>query len=149
MTPTPDVHDLITRDDRHGIVLSRVEGPTARDALFAHPWRVVGFARRAARLHASLHSQAVSSLPPARDSLVARVKDGPLPQMAREYVLTQLDALPAEETLCHGDFHPEYVLLTDDGPVVIDWMDATTGHPAVDVAHTALLVRFRDRSKDG
>jgi hypothetical protein len=36
-------------------------------------------------------------------------------------------------TLVHGDFHPENVLLTDDGPVIIDWSDAAVAHPLVDV----------------
>lgn len=36
-------------------------------------------------------------------------------------------------TLVHGDFHPENVLRTDDGPVIIDWSDAAVAHPLVDM----------------
>ncbi len=45
--------------------------------------------------------------------------------------------LPDGDTLCHGDLHPANILLTQRGPVVIDW---TCGSCALgDVAATSLL----------
>ena len=42
--------------------------------------------------------------------------------------------------VCHGDFHPDNIMLTSRGPVVIDWMAACSGEPAADVARTVLLL---------
>ncbi|MEU4830781.1 phosphotransferase [Streptosporangium sp. NPDC023615] len=42
--------------------------------------------------------------------------------------------------LLHLDLHPGNVLLTDDGPRVIDWANAARGTPAVDVACTWLIL---------
>ncbi|MEU4692516.1 phosphotransferase [Actinoplanes sp. NPDC023714] len=42
--------------------------------------------------------------------------------------------------LLHRDLHPENVMLTYRGPVVIDWNNAATGPPAVDVALTAVIL---------
>jgi aminoglycoside phosphotransferase (APT) family kinase protein len=53
-----------------------------------------------------------------------------------------IDALPDGDRLCHGDFHPANVLLTASGPVVIDWVDATRGHPLADVARTLVILRL-------
>jgi hypothetical protein len=39
-----------------------------------------------------------------------------------------------------GDYHPGNVLLTKSGPIVIDWMTASTGSPWTDVARTSLLL---------
>lgn len=36
--------------------------------------------------------------------------------------------------LLHRDLHPENVILSPDGPVVIDWTNAAAGEPALDVA---------------
>jgi aminoglycoside phosphotransferase (APT) family kinase protein len=40
------------------------------------------------------------------------------------------------DRLVHGDFHPENVLLSPRGPVVIDWSNASRGEAADDVALT-------------
>jgi aminoglycoside phosphotransferase (APT) family kinase protein len=59
----------------------------------------------------------------------------------KERVLQRLTQLPDGQALCHGDFHPGNVLMTASGPVVIDWMTATAGHPLADVARTTLMFR--------
>jgi aminoglycoside phosphotransferase (APT) family kinase protein len=49
--------------------------------------------------------------------------------------------LPEGDALCHGDFHPENVIFTARGPVIIDWSTATRGHPLGDLACTSRLFR--------
>ncbi len=41
--------------------------------------------------------------------------------------------------LLHMDLHPENVMLSPAGPVVIDWTNATAGDPALDVAMTWVI----------
>jgi aminoglycoside phosphotransferase (APT) family kinase protein len=60
-----------------------------------------------------------------------------------------LETLPDGSQMCHGDFHPGNVILTEFGPVVIDWMMATRGHPAADIARTRLLILFEDLPSRG
>jgi aminoglycoside phosphotransferase (APT) family kinase protein len=45
----------------------------------------------------------------------------------------------ASERLVHLDFHPDNVLLSPRGPVVIDWANARAGEPALDVAMTWVI----------
>lgn len=45
----------------------------------------------------------------------------------------------AGDRMVHGDFHALNVLITDDGPVVIDWTNAGSGDPAYDVADAWLV----------
>jgi aminoglycoside/choline kinase family phosphotransferase len=54
--------------------------------------------------------------------------------------LSALASMPGGESLCHGDFHPDNVILSAEGPVVIDWVDATVGNPLADVARTTILL---------
>jgi Ser/Thr protein kinase RdoA (MazF antagonist) len=39
----------------------------------------------------------------------------------------------------HGDLHPYNVILTSDGPVVIDWRNAEEGPAEFDIAMTAII----------
>ncbi|MGS2618206.1 phosphotransferase [Micromonospora sp. LZ34] len=61
-------------------------------------------------------------------------------------LLRRLHALPARRStdpadrVLHLDLHPENVMLTPDGPVVIDWHSTAEGPPGLDLAVTALIV---------
>jgi aminoglycoside phosphotransferase (APT) family kinase protein len=41
----------------------------------------------------------------------------------------------------HLDLHPDNVILSPAGPVLIDWQGAVAGPAAADIAHTWLLIR--------
>jgi aminoglycoside phosphotransferase (APT) family kinase protein len=52
----------------------------------------------------------------------------------------RLHEIPFEgERLLHLDLHPDNVLLSPEGPVVIDWTNARVGDPALDVALTWVI----------
>jgi aminoglycoside phosphotransferase (APT) family kinase protein len=42
--------------------------------------------------------------------------------------------------ILHLDLQPENVVMTEGGPVVIDWRNSTEGPPELDVAMTALII---------
>lgn len=49
-----------------------------------------------------------------------------------EAAATAVAELGFPDTLVHGDFHPENVGLTTEGPVIFDWSDAAVANPLVD-----------------
>jgi aminoglycoside phosphotransferase (APT) family kinase protein len=111
--------------------------------LTARPWAVLRFARTLAELHADMHSRRAPDLPSQRRRLERKIQAAePLPPDLKDAALKALARLPQANAVCHGDFHPDNVLLTARGPVVIDWPDATRGHPLADVARTSLLMRL-------
>ncbi|MEU4541012.1 phosphotransferase [Streptosporangium sp. NPDC023825] len=61
-------------------------------------------------------------------------------------LLRRLHALPARvsadpaDRVLHLDLHPENVMLTPGGPVVIDWANAEEGPPALDWGVSALIL---------
>ena len=59
----------------------------------------------------------------------------------------RLDRVPlrsASTGLVHGDLHPGNVLLSPDGPVLIDWTNATWAERSLDVAATWILLTCFD-----
>ncbi|MBP2115043.1 phosphotransferase [Paenibacillus silagei] len=53
-------------------------------------------------------------------------------------ILYRLARLPDGEKLCHGDFHPDNILM-DSKLWVIDWMTGVRGNPAADVARSVIM----------
>ncbi|WP_433795022.1 phosphotransferase [Actinoplanes sp. CA-252034] len=54
--------------------------------------------------------------------------------------LHRLPSRSGRGSILHRDLHPENVMLTARGPVVIDWHNAAEGRPAVDVCLTAIIM---------
>lgn len=46
----------------------------------------------------------------------------------------------SDRVLCHMDLHDANVMMGPDGPVIIDWMNASAAPPEADVARTRLVV---------
>jgi aminoglycoside phosphotransferase (APT) family kinase protein len=139
--PVPTAYDLIEINGRLGIVFERIEGISLLAEFQAKPWILFAGARSLGELHAQIHNtRAPVELPPQRERIENAIETAqdlaePEKQAARDC----LAQLPEGESLCHGDFHPDNILLAARGPVIIDWMTATRGHPPADVARTSLL----------
>ena len=133
---------LIEVHGRHGIVYARVDGPTMLALLANEPQRMEELASVFGALHAQMHRSAGISLPNQRAALERAIAYAPaLPEHLRGRALQHLARLPGGDTICHGDFHPDNIVMTAQGPAIIDWMTATCGNPAADVARTTLLFR--------
>src|SRR5437870_5401499 len=121
--------------------MDRVDGVSTRAYRSWRPWAFRRQARLLADVHADMHARSVPGLPSQRKGLVADVSEAPgLTAELRYRLLAHLASRPDGDRVCHGDFHPENVLVTARGLVVIDWMTATSGSAAADVARTTLLL---------
>lgn len=140
--PAPAFLGEVEVDGRPGIIYERVFGPSMLAVTARKPWAVARMARDFARLHTGIHSHTCPVLPALRDELRGTInRAAPLSEREKEAVLSMLGTLPAGEAVCHGDFHPDNIILSPRGPVVIDWTTATRGDPPADVARTALLFK--------
>lgn len=138
----PKVGELLEVDGRHGITYQRIEGRTMLEEAFKKPWKMRYFGRQQALLHAEMHTLSASGLIPVTERLAQKIQGANhLNQTVKSEILTQLAVLPQEDKLLHGDFHPDNIMLTADGPVIIDWIDAALGHPLADLARTLVLFR--------
>jgi aminoglycoside phosphotransferase (APT) family kinase protein len=140
--PAPEVFELEAHAGRRGYVMERVSGPSLLQELQRRPWRLLWVAQQLGALHARIHACRVPGLP----ALTARLRDtmarAELSGAERARAEAALAAMPEGDALCHGDFHPDNVILTAHGPVVIDWSEASTGHPLADVVRSALMLRL-------
>jgi uncharacterized protein (TIGR02172 family) len=141
--PVPKVLGRATHNGRSGIVYERVQGVTLTRWAIENPLRVRGAGRILAELHSAIHKVQVdptSPVPSQQESWARTLQNTDVPESARNSLPQWLAAIPQANALCHGDFHPDNVIMTAQGPMVIDWMTGTRGDPAADVARTWLIL---------
>lgn len=138
----PRVGGLLIVNGRFGLLFERMAGETLLQQLGRQPWKMMQSARLLAELHAEMHTREVPELPSLKQRLERRVRAAPGLQPSQKVaLLVRLQELPDGEHLCHGDFHPDNIILAGRGPVIIDWADATRGRPAADLARSSLLLK--------
>jgi tRNA A-37 threonylcarbamoyl transferase component Bud32 len=135
----PRVFEVVEQGGSWGIIYERIIGAELSETI--RPWNAKQRGRDIARLHMTLFAQRVPDLPRQRARLTTRVSTAPgFSEVERRHLLNQLYSLPDSDVLCHGDFHPANVIQTGQGLMIIDWNDATQGHPAADIARTILIL---------
>ena len=110
--PAPEIHELRANDSE--LVMERVDGPLMVDAMLRRIWRLRDFATMLADLHDQLHE-----IP--GPGYLRQMPDG-------------------GDRLLHLDLHPLNVIVSERGPVVIDWTNAARGEGSSDVAVTFVLL---------
>lgn len=138
---TPAAVELVEVNDRSGIIYERVTGETMLTAIMSNLEQTLSFAHQMAELHLAMHQQTATTLPNQKERLQDKIEQvEQLTDGEKTAVLHHLAQLPKAHHVCHGDFHPDNIMLTPNGPIVIDWIDATQGHPAADIARTKLIM---------
>ena len=142
---TPAVIDTIIIENRQGIIFERVHGVTMLEAVMANPQQLISYAHLLAELQVDMHTRTASKMPLQCQRLQHGIQSlSGLAEEIKVALLEDLNELLDDNAICHGDLHPENILLTAEEPVIIDWVDATQGSPLVDVARSALLLRAGD-----
>lgn len=145
----PKLIGTVDCDGRTGLVLERLDGSDMLALLKRRPWRLFGLARALAAAHVGVHEvRASGTLPELRQVLATRIDGAELQPRLRDHARRVLDGLPDGDRLCHGDYHPGNVLVTDGRIAVIDWVNAARGAPEADHARTMLLLRRADPLPD-
>jgi hypothetical protein len=141
--PTPKFLDMVEIDGRVGLIFERVDGVTMLRMLYTRPWLLIRLAHQFAELHAAIHQQDGTGLPSICPELNKAIQQVPnLTKKLDPELLKLLKELPDGNALCHFDFHPDQVLMTKQGPIILDWITAHQGHPLADVARTIILLKI-------
>lgn len=142
----PTFLDVVTIDGRPGVVMRRLAGTDLLQSLGRRPQSVFRAGRVIGEAHVAMHDCfAPPELPDLHDNLRKSIELAkPLSEHLRAAALEVLDGLPHGDRLCHGDLHFGNMLGSWSAPVIIDWGNASRGHPVADVARTEMILRFGD-----
>lgn len=138
--PAPAVFDMVHIEGRTGLVYERITGSSMLHQVQSSPLQLRRCARDMARLQYATHRCTTTMLPRQKENLEHAIMDarGILQEKAQT-ICKVLDSFPEGDSICHGDFHPDNVVVTEDGCRAIDWNNANVGDPLCDVARTSLM----------
>ena len=144
--PTPKQVFRIHEENRQGIVFDRIEGTSLLNMLSDDPMSMPQIAVKMAKLHHQINS--VSFFDAAAESqkrniLKAIECTALLSEDDKTKIMKYIATLPDGSFLCHGDFHPDNILINGD-IWIIDWMTGSSGSPACDVARCKMILECSD-----
>ncbi|GGI45107.1 aminoglycoside phosphotransferase [Paenibacillus marchantiophytorum] len=145
---SPKAFELIEHDGRVGIVFQYVEGHSFLQKITQNPQELIILSTIFADLHLQMHNhvlqtdRAVKQIRNQKVVLTENIHNTTqLSHEEKRRIILYLEKLPQGNCLCHGDFHPDNVMVGEQ-EWIIDWMTGMIGNAAGDIARTLLLLTY-------
>jgi Phosphotransferase enzyme family len=139
--PVARSHGVVTVDGRCGVLLDRLYGRSLLQVVIETAEAEIDpLAEQFARLQAMINATVIEGLPDLMGRLKGEIEQSGL----RSPLIGELADLivhldDGARGVCHYDLHPDNVIVTAAGWVVIDWLTVASGPPVADLARTLLL----------
>lgn len=136
----PELKEVTTIDGKWAIVTEFIKGKTLAQMMQEEPEKKEEYLNLLVDLQMEVQSKSCPKLNRLKDKMNAKISQTDLDATTRYDLHTRLEGMPKHSKLCHGDFNPSNIIITDDGKkYIIDWAHATQGNASADVARTYLL----------
>ncbi len=136
----PKVREVTMIDGKWAIVSDYIKGKTLQQLMDEDSENKDKYIEMLVDLQLEVHSKVSPLLGKLKDKMNRKIYQSDLDATTRYALHTRLEGMPKHNKVCHGDFNPSNVIITDEGKAyIIDWAHATQGNASADVARTYLL----------
>lgn len=136
----PKILGVSTENGKWAIISEYIKGKTLAQLMTENPDRFDEYLERFVDIQMEIHSKKAPLLTKLKDKMNRKINQADIDATTRYDLHTRLEGMPRHNKVCHGDFNPSNIIITDDGtPYIIDWAHATQGNASADVARTYLL----------
>ncbi len=136
----PKVLEVTVIDGKWTIVSEFISGRTLAQLMQENPQRTDEYLELFVGLQLEMHSKTSPLLGKLKDKMNRKINQTDFTATERYDLHTRLEAMPKHNKVCHGDFNPSNIIISDDGtPYILDWSHATQGNASADAARTYLL----------
>lgn len=136
----PKILEVTMIDGKWAIVSEYIEGKTLAEMMDADPANKEKYVELLVDLQMQVHAKTCPLLNKLKDKMNRKIAETDLDATTRYELHTRLEGMPKHNKVCHGDFNPSNIIITEDGtPYILDWSHATQGNASADVARTYLL----------
>ncbi len=136
----PKIREVLTIDGKWAIVSDYIKGKTLAQLMEENPEKKNEYLELLVDLQMDVHSHTCPLLTKLKDKMNRKISAADLDATTRYDLHTRLESMPKHNKVCHGDFNPSNIIITEDGtPYILDWSHVTQGNASADVARTYLL----------
>ncbi len=136
----PKVLEITMIDGKWAIISEYIKGKTLAQLMEEAPEKKDEYIELLVELQMNVHSKVCPSLNKLKDKMNRKIAETELDATTRYDLHTRLEGMPKHNKVCHGDFNPSNIIISESGtPYIIDWSHATQGNASADVARTYLL----------
>ncbi len=137
----PKLVEVTKIKDRWALVSEHVAGTTLSELMELNPDKEEKYLELFVNIQLDILAKHVPLLSRMKDKFRRKLKETDLISEDIKYELEQrLEGMKNHYKLCHGDYNPSNIILTDKGECfVLDWSHATQGNASGDAARTFLL----------
>lgn len=136
----PKIREVTVIDGKWTIVTDYIKGKTLAQIMAEDPENKDKYIARLVDIQLEVQSKTCPGLTSLRDKMNRKISATDFDATTRYDLHTRLDAMPHHTKLCHGDFNPSNIIITDaDEAYILDWSHATLGNASADAARTYLL----------
>ena len=136
----PALTEVKKIDDQWAISTKYIPGKTLAQLMEENPDKMDEYLEMFVDLQIEMNKETVPLLNKLKDKMNRKISESSFDATVRYELHTRLESMPKHTKLCHGDFNPSNIIITEDGaPYIIDWSHATQGNASADVARTYLL----------
>lgn len=136
----PKIHEVSVIDGKWTIVSDYIKGKTLTQLMQENPEKKTEYLELFVNLQLEMQSKQCPLLTKLKDKMNRKISQTDFDATTRYELHTRLDSMPKHNKLCHGDFNPSNIIISEDGiPYIIDWSHATQGNASADAARTYLL----------
>ena len=136
----PKILEVTMIDGKWAIVSEYIKGKTLAELMQENPEKKDEYLELLVDLQLTVHSKKSPLLNKLKDKMNRKISQTELDATTRYELHTRLEGMPKHNKVCHGDFNPSNIIITEDGtPYILDWAHATQGNASADVARTYLL----------
>ena len=136
----PKVLEVTMIEGKWAIVSEFIKGKTLAQLMEEDPEKKDEYLALLVDLQLEMHSKTCAHLNKLKDKMNRKISESNLDATTRYDLHTRLEGMPKHKKVCHGDFNPSNIIITEDGtPYILDWSHATQGNASADAARTYLL----------
>ncbi len=135
----PKVLEVSVIDGKWAIVSEYIPGKTLAQLMEENPQDKDAYLEQFVDLQMDVHTHRAPLLNKLHDKMKRKIDETGLDATTRYELHTRLDSTPHHNKVCHGDFNPSNIIMSENGPYILDWSHATQGNASADVARTYLL----------
>ncbi len=136
----PKIKEVTMVDGKWAIVSEFIPGKTLAQLIDEQPEKKDEYIELLVDIQMAVQAKECTLLTKLKDKMNRKISISDLDATTRYELHTRLEGMPKHKKLCHGDFNPSNIIISEDGtPYILDWAHATQGNASADVARTYLL----------